>query len=72
MSKLSEKKEEHCIIKMTFSNSDEVEDAILGFHILIVVLLFLAASILLLCGIAALVRSFKIKTLFLIFDQEDL
>jgi len=35
---------------------NEVEDAILGFHVLIVVLLFLAASILVLCGIAALVR----------------
>ena len=36
---------------------NEVEDAILGFHIFIVGLLFLAASILTLCGIAALVRS---------------
>ena len=35
---------------------NEVEDAILGFHIFIVGLLFLAASILTLCGIAALVR----------------
>ena len=35
---------------------DEVDDAILGFHIFIVALLFLAALILALCGFAALVR----------------
>ena len=52
---------------MTFRNSDEVEEAILGFHVLIVVLLFLAASILILCGIAALVRSFDWKC----FKLED-
>ena len=37
----------------------EVEDAILGFHIFIVGLLFLAALILALCGFAALVRFVK-------------
>ena len=52
---------------MTFRNSDEVEEAILGFHVLIVVLLFLAAGILILCGIAALVRSFDWKC----FKLED-
>ena len=50
-------------MKMTFRNSDEVEEAILGFHVLIVVLLFLAASILILCGIAALVRSAVIQSI---------
>jgi len=35
---------------------DEVDDAILGFHIFIVALLFLAALILALCGFASLVR----------------
>ena len=38
---------------------DEVDDAILGFHIFIVALLFLAALILALCGFAALVRFVK-------------
>ena len=40
---------------------DEVDDAILGFHIFIVGLLFLAALILALCGFASLVRLFKMR-----------
>ena len=40
---------------------DEVDDAILGFHIFIVALLFLAALILALCGFASLVRLVKMR-----------